>query len=90
MQWRQYLKERRVNYCAFPKDLSIRWNSTYNLIQVLIRYKDHFPAFLRQTCNYIINPSDIDTCEKIVNVLVYFNNATQTFSHVYKPTANEF
>ncbi|CAH9092015.1 unnamed protein product [Cuscuta europaea] len=90
MQWRQYLKDRRVNYCAFPKDLSIRWNSTYNLIQVLVIYKDHFPAFLRQTCNYIINPADIDTCEKIVNVLAYFNNATLTFSHVYKPTANEF
>ncbi|CAH9120284.1 unnamed protein product [Cuscuta europaea] len=90
MQWQQYLKDRRVNYCAFPKDLSIRWNSTYNLIQVLVRYKDHFPAFLRQTCNYIINPADIDTCEKIVNVLAYFNNATLTFSHVYKPTAKEF
>ncbi|CAH9080539.1 unnamed protein product [Cuscuta europaea] len=90
MQWWQYLKDRRVNDCVFPKDLSIRWNSTYNLIQVLIRYKDHFPAFLRQSCNYIINTADIDTCEKIVNVLPYFNNATQTFSHVYKPTANEF
>ncbi|CAH9071381.1 unnamed protein product [Cuscuta epithymum] len=28
--------------------------------------------------------------QKIVNVLVFFNNATQTFSHVYKPTAKQF
>ncbi|CAH9106595.1 unnamed protein product [Cuscuta epithymum] len=28
--------------------------------------------------------------KKIVNVLVYFNNATQNFSHVYKLTTNQF
>ncbi|CAH9089989.1 unnamed protein product [Cuscuta europaea] len=44
----------------------------------------------KEYANYIINSTDIDTCEKVLNVLVYFNNATQTFSHVYKPTANQF
>ncbi|CAH9075883.1 unnamed protein product [Cuscuta europaea] len=90
MQWRIFLKERRVKYCVFPKDLSVHWNSTYNLIKVLIRFKNHFPAFLKEYAKYIIKSADIDTCEKVLNVLVYFNNATLTFSHVYKPTANQF
>ncbi|CAH9075285.1 unnamed protein product [Cuscuta europaea] len=89
-KWHDYLIERGERYVAFPKDLSIRWNSTYKLIGVLLRYKQHFPAFMKQYDNYIINSAEIDTCEKICNALIYFNNATETFSHVYKPTSNQF
>ncbi|CAH9074871.1 unnamed protein product [Cuscuta europaea] len=45
---------------------------------------------MKQYDNYIINSAEIDTCEKICNALIYFNNATETFSHVYKPTSNQF
>ncbi|CAH9085784.1 unnamed protein product [Cuscuta epithymum] len=90
LKWQSYLTERGVRYVVFPKDLSIRWNSTYKLLKVVLRYKEHFPAFLKEHDNYIINAAEIDTCEKICNVLIYFFNATETFSHVYKPTANQF
>ncbi|CAH9123747.1 unnamed protein product [Cuscuta epithymum] len=72
LKWQTYLTERGVRYVAFPKDLSIRWNSTYKLLKVVLRYKEHFPAFLKEHDNYIINAADIDTCEKICNVLIYF------------------
>ncbi|CAH9107811.1 unnamed protein product [Cuscuta epithymum] len=72
LKWKNYLNERNVKYVAFPKDLSIRWNSSYKLIRVLIRYKEHFPAFLKEYDNYILNSAHIDTCEKICNVLIYF------------------
>ncbi|CAH9102889.1 unnamed protein product [Cuscuta europaea] len=45
---------------------------------------------MKQYNNYIINSVEIDTCEKICNALIYFNNATETFSHVYKPISNQF
>ncbi|CAH9071361.1 unnamed protein product [Cuscuta epithymum] len=90
LKWKNYLIERGVKYVAFPKDLSIRWNSTYKLIKVLLRYKEHFPAFLRQYDNYILNSAHIDTCETICNVFIFFNNTTESFSHIYKPSSNEF
>ncbi|CAH9073296.1 unnamed protein product [Cuscuta europaea] len=89
-KWHDYFIERGEKYVAFSKDLSIHWNSTYKLIAVLLGYKQHFPAFMKQYDNYIINSAEIDTCEKICNALVYFNNATETFSHVYTPTSNQF
>ncbi|CAH9050448.1 unnamed protein product [Cuscuta europaea] len=89
-KWHDYLIERGEKYVVFHKDLSIRWNSTYKLIAVVLRSKQHFPAFMKQYDNYIINSTEIDTCEKICNALVYFNNAIETFSHVYKPTSNQF
>ncbi|CAH9123067.1 unnamed protein product [Cuscuta epithymum] len=90
LQWKNYLTERGVKYISFSKDLSIRWNSTYKLIKVLFRYKEHFAVFLKEYDNYILNSAHINTCKKICNVLVYFNNATESFSHVYKPTSNHF
>ncbi|CAH9074584.1 unnamed protein product [Cuscuta europaea] len=45
---------------------------------------------MKQYDNYIINSAEIDTCEKLCNALIYFNNATETFIHVYKSTSSQF
>ena len=88
-----------VKYCLsvgktpirFSRDVPTRWNSTYKLLKQSEEYKKLLCDFMQyNVSNIIIYPSYWDVCTKICELLKVFNDATNVFSHVYKPTAHLF
>ena len=90
-QWNRFCKQHKVPPKSFPKDVCTRWNSTYRMIHDSYEYRDVLSAFAAQ----YVDGSDVFgntwvTAKDVMEVFKIFNDATYTFSLVYKPTSNLF
>ena len=75
----------------FSKDVCNRWNSTFKLLNQSIHYKTLLCSFAAQHVpNNHLLPTAWNICEKFMEVLKHFYDATHTFSYVYRPTSHEF
>jgi hypothetical protein len=89
--WLKYCEYHNVHPKRFPKDVGHRWNSTYTLLCASLEYKNVLCSFARDNIpNSNVLPQTWDFCAKIVEILKFFNDATYTFSYVYKSTSNLF
>ncbi|KAL0361688.1 UNVERIFIED_CONTAM: putative AC transposase [Sesamum radiatum] len=73
-------------------DCRTRWNSTYKMLAIAIKFKDVFPRFADREPHYDICPSaeDWTKVEKVFSVLELFWTATHIISGSDYPTSNLF
>ncbi|XP_025617309.1 zinc finger BED domain-containing protein RICESLEEPER 2-like [Arachis hypogaea] len=82
------------NKCLKDKKLIIdcptRWNSTYNMLSVTLKFKSVFSVYKEREPHYSYEPSSEDwrKVEKICKLLKVFNLATHVISGSEYPTAN--
>ncbi|XP_057746811.1 zinc finger BED domain-containing protein RICESLEEPER 2-like [Arachis stenosperma] len=71
-------------------DCPTRWNSTYNMLSVALKFKSVFPVYKEREHHYNYEPSSEDwrKVEKICKLLKVFNLATHVISGSEYPTAN--
>ncbi|XP_015966774.1 zinc finger BED domain-containing protein RICESLEEPER 2-like [Arachis duranensis] len=71
-------------------DCPTRWNSTYNMLSVALKFKSVFPVYKEREPHYNYEPSSEDwrKVEKICKFLKVFNLATHVISGSEYPTAN--
>ncbi|XP_025703409.1 zinc finger BED domain-containing protein RICESLEEPER 2-like [Arachis hypogaea] len=71
-------------------DCPTRWNSTYNMLSVALKFKSVFPVHKEREPHYNYEPSSKDwrKIEKICKLLKIFNLATHVISGSEYPTAN--
>ncbi|XP_025635831.1 zinc finger BED domain-containing protein RICESLEEPER 2-like [Arachis hypogaea] len=71
-------------------DCPTRWNSTYNMLSVALKFKSVFPVYKEREPHYNYEPSSEDwrKVEKICKLLKVFNLATHVISGSEYPTAN--
>ena len=93
------LQKARLHFCAnngktpkcFSKEVPTSWNSTYKLLNQSFEYKYLLCSFISSNIpQYNIFPQMWLVCSSILNILRAFNDATHTFSGVYKPTSHQF
>lgn len=89
--WLKYCENNNVHPKRFSKDVGHRWNSTYVLLCQSLEYQNLLCSFATE---YIpssnLLPQIWDLCAKVMEIFKNFNDATYTFSNVYKPTSNLF
>ena len=90
-EWARFCKQNGAHPKRFPRDVCHRWNSTYEMISESYDYRDLLSSFASQH----IPDADVfgETwviANDVMDVFKVFNDATYTFSHVYKPTSNLF
>nr|GMD98118.1 zinc finger BED domain-containing protein RICESLEEPER 2-like [Ipomoea batatas] len=68
------------------------WNSTYEMLVVVITVKDAFPIFAQRESSYKCCPSleDWRKIEHVLSILEVFYEATQVISGTNYPTSNVF
>ncbi|WOL00012.1 zinc finger BED domain-containing protein RICESLEEPER 2-like [Canna indica] len=69
-----------------------RWNSTYEMLAIAIKFKEEFSRFRHRELNYDSCPSEEDwkKVEKIATVLEVFTKVTNFISGNDYPTSNLF
>lgn len=90
-----------LNYCAvinvpchgYHLDMPVRWNSTYLMLQLVLRDKIQFSAFVNQHFpqedGYVLLGDDTwHVVESIVQFLQTFYDSTVSLSGVYYPTSH--
>ena len=88
-EWGKFCKENGRRPKRFPKDVPTRWNSTFHLLTESLAYKDLLCTFISNNVPQInLYPQEWDICQKILDVLKVFNDATYTLSGVYYPTTH--
>jgi hypothetical protein len=105
MGWLNASNPRLANYgryCAlinepchsFHQDMPVRWNSTYLMLNSLIRDKVPFAAFINQHCPYkdqsggdYLSADTWHIAESMVQFLETFYDSTVALSGVYYPTS---
>ena len=81
----QGLKEKKLII-----DCPTRWNSTYKMLSVALKFKAIFPRYKEREPHYSYAPSEEDwvKVEKICKLLEVFNVATHVISGSEYPTSN--
>ncbi|KAK4425515.1 hypothetical protein Salat_1745500 [Sesamum alatum] len=88
----EIVKQLNLQYKKLVDDCRTRWNSTYKMLVVAIKFKDVFPRFADREPHYDICPSaeDRTKAEKVCSVLELFWTATHIVSGSDYPTSNLF
>ncbi|XP_020978096.1 zinc finger BED domain-containing protein RICESLEEPER 1-like [Arachis ipaensis] len=83
-------ENKRLKEKKFIIDCPTRWNSTYNMLSVALKFKFVFPVYKKREPHYNYEPSSEDwrKVEKICKLLKVFNLATHVISGSEYPTAN--
>ena len=71
-------------------DMSIRWNSTYLMLEKALPTAKQITDFVNRK-NYpeeVVNYDDWAVCELFYSFLKFFYDATNTLSGIYYPTTN--
>ncbi|KAG8381372.1 hypothetical protein BUALT_Bualt06G0115400 [Buddleja alternifolia] len=73
-------------------DCKTRWNSTYEMLAIAIRFRDVFPRYADRDPLYLDcpSPSDWEKVVKVCSLLEVFWKATHVISGSYYPTSNLF
>ncbi|KAG8374690.1 hypothetical protein BUALT_Bualt10G0022100 [Buddleja alternifolia] len=73
-------------------DCKTRWNSTYEMLAIAIRFRDVFPRYADRDPLYLDcpSPSDWEKVVKVCSLLEVFWKATHVISGNYYPTSNLF
>ena len=75
----------------FPRDVPNRWNSTYELLEASNRYNVLLCNFFTTYySDFELHPSNWVVCEKLLDILKVFKDATCILSGVYYPTSHLF
>jgi len=76
----------------FILDCKTRWNSTFEMLSVAIKFKEVFPMFKDIESHYHCcpRPEDWEKVEKICEILEVFNAVTNIISGSDYPTSNLF
>ncbi|CAJ2652666.1 unnamed protein product [Trifolium pratense] len=79
------LKERKLII-----DCPTRWNSTFNMLSIALKFKIAFAAYKEREPHYDLAPSpeEWNKVEKVCKLLEVFNRATHVISGSEYPTAN--
>ena len=90
-EWHNFCKINQQRPKRFPKDIPTRWNSCYKLLVETYAHKDLLSSFIHQYLPELnLWSAKWDICAKILDILKYFNDATNTLSGVYFPTTHLF
>ncbi|KAG8363492.1 hypothetical protein BUALT_Bualt19G0028000 [Buddleja alternifolia] len=73
-------------------DCKTRWNSTYEMLAIAIKFRDVFPRYADRDPCYLDcpSPSDWEKVVKVCSLLEVFWKATHVISGSYYPTSNLF
>ncbi|KAG8389293.1 hypothetical protein BUALT_Bualt02G0213800 [Buddleja alternifolia] len=73
-------------------DCKTRWNSTYEMLAIAIKFRDVFPRYTDRDPCYLDcpSPSDWEKVVKVCSLLEVFWKATHVISGNYYPTSNLF
>ncbi|KAG8366467.1 hypothetical protein BUALT_Bualt17G0083000 [Buddleja alternifolia] len=73
-------------------DCKTRWNSTYEMLAIAIKFRDVFPRYADRDPLYLDcpSPSDWEKVVKVCSLLEVFWAATHVISGSYYPTSNLF
>ena len=89
--WCRFCKQHEKRARRFSRDVPTRWNSTYELLNQSFEYKDLLCAFISTNIPQLeLLPQHWNICQRILDCLKVFNDATYTLSGVYYPTTHLF
>ena len=89
--WCRFCKQNGKRPRRFSRDVPTRWNSTYELLNQSFEYKDLLYAFISTNVPQLeLLPQHWNICQRILDCLKVFNDATYTLSGVYYPTTHLF
>ncbi|XP_022752294.1 zinc finger BED domain-containing protein RICESLEEPER 2-like [Durio zibethinus] len=73
-------------------DCKTRWNSTFEMLSIAIKFKEVFPRLKERESHYECCPSheDWEKVEKVCEILEVFNSTTKIISESDYPTSNLF
>jgi hypothetical protein len=90
-EWAKFCRSNGKNPKKFARDVPNRWNSTYELLNASNKYSGLLCEFFMIFVPDIpLHQNNWIVCKKILEILKVFNDATFSFSSVYKPTAHLF
>lgn len=75
-----------------PMDVSTRWNSTFEMLDIAIEYEEAFDRLAFMDKNYVLNPGKEEwkIARTVHGCFKIFSDATVHFSGTTYPTANVF
>ncbi|XP_028804297.1 zinc finger BED domain-containing protein RICESLEEPER 2-like [Neltuma alba] len=84
------VEQKRLKERKLILDCPTRWNSTYRMLSIALKFKVVFPDYKEREPHYNYAPSEEDwnKVEKICKLLEVFNLATHIISGSEYPTAN--
>jgi hypothetical protein len=73
-------------------DVLTRWNNTYKMLTITIRFKEVFPRFssVDTSFQWVISPKEWDRVENVNKILAMFNVVTNIASRSDYTTSNLF
>ncbi|KAG8390252.1 hypothetical protein BUALT_Bualt01G0064400 [Buddleja alternifolia] len=86
------VKQLNLREMKLIDDCKTRWNSTYKMLAIAIKFRDVFPRYADQDPCYLDcpSPSDWEKVVKVCSLLEVFWKATHVISGSYYPTSNLF
>ncbi|THH17103.1 hypothetical protein EUX98_g9192 [Antrodiella citrinella] len=80
--WRKILSDLKLPERMMPRDVSTRWNSTFEMLKFAVEYRDALEVLTmdRELRKYELEPQEWDMAEQLCNILHVFYDATQYFS----------
>ncbi|XP_039137387.1 zinc finger BED domain-containing protein RICESLEEPER 2-like [Dioscorea cayenensis subsp. rotundata] len=86
------VQQLQLPYRKLVLDCKTRWNSTYEMLSVALKFKDVFPRYKDRDITYDCCPSneDWEKAEKMCEILEVFNSTTNIISGSEYPTSNLF
>ena len=89
--WRKFCVQHGVKPRKFKKDVQHRWNSTYEMLETTVAYKEPLCDFASLNIPDItLHPNDWDMCGNLLQLLKIFYDCTKTFSRIYMPSVHLF
>ncbi|KAG8364709.1 hypothetical protein BUALT_Bualt18G0026800 [Buddleja alternifolia] len=88
----EILKQLNLRERKLIDDCKTRWNSTYEMLAIAIKFRDVFPRYADRDPCYLDcpSPSDWEKVVKVCSLLEVFWKATHVISGSYYPTSNLF
>ncbi|XP_039145917.1 zinc finger BED domain-containing protein RICESLEEPER 2-like [Dioscorea cayenensis subsp. rotundata] len=88
----EIVQQLQLPYRKLVLDCKTRWNSTYEMLSVALKFKDVFPRYKDRDITYDCCPSneDWEKAEKVCEILEVFNSTTNIISGSEYPTSNLF
>ncbi|XP_031262368.1 zinc finger BED domain-containing protein RICESLEEPER 2-like [Pistacia vera] len=88
----EIVQQLKLPYRKLILHCKTRWNSTYEMLATIIKFKQVFPRVKERDINYHNNLSDEDwkKVEKVCEVLKVFSGSTKLISGSDYPTSNLF
>ncbi|XP_039119018.1 zinc finger BED domain-containing protein RICESLEEPER 2-like [Dioscorea cayenensis subsp. rotundata] len=88
----EIVQQLQLPYRKLVLDCKTRWNSTYEMLSVALKFKDVFPRYKDRDITYDCCPSneDWEKAEKVCEILEVFNSTTNIIFGSEYPTSNLF